>query len=76
MQGMAYIHASPIYSHGGLTSARCLIDSRWVCKVTEFGVNTFREGEEKKLSREAAFSGTVKKKIKYPHTWVMTIIIK
>ena len=54
---MAYVHSSPIHLHGSLTSAKCLIDSRWVCKVTEFGTKKFTEGEEVKLSEEAKFAG-------------------
>ena len=56
-QGVAYVHASPIGSHGSLTSGKCLIDSRWVCKVSEFGTTAFREGEENKLSEEAIYAG-------------------
>ena len=59
LKGMAYVHSSPIHLHGNLTSAKCLIDSRWVCKVTEFGTKKFTEGEEIKLSEEAKFAGEI-----------------
>ena len=59
LKGMAYVHSSPINLHGNLTSAKCLIDSRWVCKVTEFGTKKFTEGEEIKLSEEAKFAGEI-----------------
>ena len=34
---MRYIHTSPIQVHGRLTSSRCVIDSRFVLKITGFG---------------------------------------
>uniref|UniRef100_T1JDE2 guanylate cyclase n=1 Tax=Strigamia maritima TaxID=126957 RepID=T1JDE2_STRMM len=41
--GMEYLHNSNIGSHGNLKSKYCLIDNRWTCKVTGFGVPTFRK---------------------------------
>lgn len=35
---MYYIHYSPIGVHGRLTSSRCVIDSRFVLKITGFGL--------------------------------------
>ncbi|XP_070536363.1 atrial natriuretic peptide receptor 1-like isoform X2 [Ptychodera flava] len=45
-KGMAYLHASPIHSHGNLKSTNLLIDSRWVCKITDFDLTRLREGQE------------------------------
>lgn len=36
-QGLKYLHDSPIGFHGFLSSANCLIDSRWLLKITDFG---------------------------------------
>ncbi|VDI25585.1 Hypothetical predicted protein [Mytilus galloprovincialis] len=36
--GMSYLHASPILIHGRLNSDRCIIDSRFVLKISEFGL--------------------------------------
>ncbi|ELT96059.1 hypothetical protein CAPTEDRAFT_116621, partial [Capitella teleta] len=44
-QGMAYLHNSPIKFHGRLKSSNVLIDARWTCKVADFGLRGFREGE-------------------------------
>ena len=37
---MCYIHNSPIEAHGYLTSSTCVIDSRFVLKVTGFGLQS------------------------------------
>ncbi len=40
--GMWYLHQSPIGYHGHLTSAHCVVDSRWTCKVTGHGLNLLK----------------------------------
>ena len=40
---MQYLHSSQIETHGYLNSNNCVIDSRWLLKVTNFGLNKFRE---------------------------------
>ena len=37
---MEYIHKSILRSHGNLKSSNCVIDSRWVLKVTDYGAVT------------------------------------
>jgi len=39
---MLYLHSTDIKSHGNLKSSNCVIDSRWVLKISDFGLNTFR----------------------------------
>ena len=45
-QGMAYIHASEIRSHGNLKSSNCVVDSRFVLKITDFGLHCLRGMEQ------------------------------
>lgn len=39
---MIYLHDSPIHCHGTLCSANCLIDSRWVVKLADFGLHELK----------------------------------
>ncbi|XP_033126595.1 atrial natriuretic peptide receptor 1-like [Anneissia japonica] len=45
-KGMAYLHGTPIEAHGRLNSSKCLVDSRWVCKISDFGLNSLRCDQE------------------------------
>ena len=42
-QAMVEIHKSSVGVHGNLKSSNCLIDSRWVVKVSNFGHESFLE---------------------------------
>uniref|UniRef100_A0A2C9JTI9 Guanylate cyclase n=1 Tax=Biomphalaria glabrata TaxID=6526 RepID=A0A2C9JTI9_BIOGL len=46
VRGMAYLHSTEIKSHGHLKSSNCVVDSRFVVKITDFGLHYFREKEE------------------------------
>ncbi|XP_077991652.1 speract receptor-like [Glandiceps talaboti] len=45
VKGMKYLHGSPIKQHGNLTSSNCVVDNRWVLKLTDFGMHLFRQDE-------------------------------
>lgn len=42
MQGMAFLHNSVIVSHGNLKSSNCVVDNRFVLKITDYGLSSFR----------------------------------
>ena len=39
---MGHLHCTDIKSHGSLKSSNCLVDSRWVLKIADYGLPTFR----------------------------------
>lgn len=46
LQGLKYLHESNIMCHGRLKSSNCVVDGRWICKLTDYGMTTFRHGED------------------------------
>lgn len=46
LQGIRFIHNSAIHYHGNLKWQNCLIDSRWVLKVTDFGLPSIYEASK------------------------------
>lgn len=43
---MLYLHESPLRYHGNLKTSNCLVDSRWVLKLTDFGLQEFKKDSE------------------------------
>ncbi|NWR60231.1 ANPRA protein, partial [Bucorvus abyssinicus] len=49
-QGMAYLHHHKVF-HGRLKSTNCVIDDRWVCKIADYGLQSYRKGDSPEASR-------------------------
>ena len=43
---MIYLHESIVKFHGSLTTSNCLVDSRWVVKLSDFGLHEFKRDAE------------------------------
>ena len=51
LQGLRFIQNSAVRYHGNLKSRNCVIDSRWVLKLTDFGLKEkFRANIEPELA--------------------------
>ncbi|GFY56732.1 guanylate cyclase 32E, partial [Trichonephila inaurata madagascariensis] len=46
VRGMTYLHESPLRSHGNLKSSNCLVDSRWVVRISDFGLHELKFGAD------------------------------
>ncbi|KAI1901470.1 hypothetical protein AGOR_G00034770 [Albula goreensis] len=47
VKGMAFLHNSVIVSHGNLKSSNCVVDSRFVLKITDYGLASFRNDPDR-----------------------------
>uniref|UniRef100_A0ABD2W0F8 Guanylate cyclase n=1 Tax=Trichogramma kaykai TaxID=54128 RepID=A0ABD2W0F8_9HYME len=46
VRGMIYLHESVVKFHGSLSTSNCLVDSRWVVKLADFGLREFKRDAE------------------------------
>lgn len=46
IKGMLYIHSSILGFHGNLKSSNCVVTSRWVLQITDFGLHDLRHSAE------------------------------
>ncbi|XP_043283814.1 retinal guanylyl cyclase 2 isoform X2 [Venturia canescens] len=69
VRGIKYLHSSPIRVHGYLTSRNCVIDARWVLKVTDYGLPAFYEAQNlvppTKTARDLLW--TAPELLRHPH---------
>lgn len=43
LRGMLYLTDSALRYHGNLKASNCLVDSRWVVKLADFGLTEFKK---------------------------------
>lgn len=43
---MVFLHNSVIFSHGKLKSSNCVVDNRFVLKITDYGLSSFRSDSD------------------------------
>uniref|UniRef100_A0A8C9WYF8 Guanylate cyclase n=1 Tax=Sander lucioperca TaxID=283035 RepID=A0A8C9WYF8_SANLU len=48
-RGMSYLHQHKMF-HGRLHSRNCVIDDRWVCKISDFGLTAYRREDFETVS--------------------------
>ncbi|XP_064638369.1 retinal guanylyl cyclase 2-like [Lineus longissimus] len=53
VRGARYLHTTPIKHHGYLKSGNCVIDSRWVLKITDYGLPLIYERYQSKPDYKA-----------------------
>lgn len=39
---MIFLHDSQIKFHGSLKTSNCMVDSRWVVKISDYGLNSLK----------------------------------
>lgn len=56
--GLLYLHSSPIEFHGRLKSSNCLVSSRFIVKLSDYGLSSLRaelddnDADEERLMRK------------------------
>lgn len=47
---MEYLHDSDVGPHGHLTSSNCVVDSKWQCRITDYGLKQFKRTRNHEIS--------------------------
>ena len=75
LQGMAYLHNSELRSHGNLKSSNCVVDSRFVLKITDFGLSALRTAHGDDLDEEDTYQYyRSKRTLCFPHRNIVLCI--
>ena len=46
LKGLSYLHNAAMMCHGNMKSSNCVVDSRFVLKLTDFGLLAVRNNQE------------------------------
>ncbi|KAL5016657.1 hypothetical protein ScPMuIL_006246 [Solemya velum] len=66
-RGMRYIH-STLKTHGALKSSKCVVDSRWVLKITDYGVRHLRKNMDSENINSKSLLWTAPELLRLPYT--------
>ena len=47
IKAMIYLQKTDLHCHGNLKSSNCVITSRWVLQITDYGLHELRQSAEK-----------------------------
>lgn len=47
VKGMMHLHKTDLHFHGNLKSSNCVVTSRWVLQITDYGLHELRAAAEK-----------------------------
>ncbi|KAL0272544.1 UNVERIFIED_CONTAM: hypothetical protein PYX00_005475 [Menopon gallinae] len=59
VKAMIFIHSSALVCHGNLKSSNCVVTSRWVLQVTDFGLHELRQCAENDSIGEHQYYGNL-----------------